>query len=35
LWHGEKIHVEQARVTPPIGIDTPEDLTRLLASQSL
>ncbi len=34
LWHGEKIHVEQARITPPIGIDTPDDLARLLASQT-
>ncbi|WP_299078327.1 3-deoxy-manno-octulosonate cytidylyltransferase [uncultured Paraglaciecola sp.] len=33
LWHGEKIHVEEARVTPPIGIDTPEDLAKLLATQ--
>ncbi|MFT2091062.1 3-deoxy-manno-octulosonate cytidylyltransferase [Paraglaciecola sp. 2405UD69-4] len=30
LWHGKKIHVEEARVTPPTGIDTPEDLKRLL-----
>lgn len=30
LWHGEKIHVEEARITPPTGIDTPEDLNRLL-----
>ncbi|NCP63126.1 MAG: 3-deoxy-manno-octulosonate cytidylyltransferase [Paraglaciecola sp.] len=30
LWHGEKIHVDIARHTPPVGIDTPEDLTRLL-----
>ncbi|MFT5924143.1 MAG: 3-deoxy-manno-octulosonate cytidylyltransferase (CMP-KDO synthetase) [Paraglaciecola sp.] len=35
LWHGEKIHVQEARVTPPIGIDTPEDLAKLLANQSL
>jgi 3-deoxy-manno-octulosonate cytidylyltransferase (CMP-KDO synthetase) len=33
LWHGEKIHVQEARITPPIGIDTPEDLARLIASQ--
>jgi 3-deoxy-manno-octulosonate cytidylyltransferase (CMP-KDO synthetase) len=33
LWHGEKIHVDIARQTPPTGIDTPEDLVRLLASQ--
>jgi 3-deoxy-manno-octulosonate cytidylyltransferase (CMP-KDO synthetase) len=32
LWHGEKIHVQEARVTPPVGIDTPEDLARLLAN---
>ncbi len=30
LWHGEKIHVETARQAPPVGIDTPEDLKRLL-----
>ncbi|MGO4892853.1 3-deoxy-manno-octulosonate cytidylyltransferase [Flavobacterium sp. W21_SRS_FM6] len=33
LWHGEKIHVDIARQTPPTGIDTPEDLVRLLALQ--
>lgn len=33
LWHGEKIHVDIARKTPPAGIDTPEDLARLIASQ--
>ncbi|MCV2883911.1 3-deoxy-manno-octulosonate cytidylyltransferase [Aestuariibacter sp. AA17] len=32
LWHGEKIHVEKARVTPPTGIDTPEDLEKLLST---
>ena len=32
LWHGEKIHVDIARQTPPAGIDTPEDLQRLLKS---
>lgn len=26
LWHGEKIHVDIAEVTPPPGVDTPEDL---------
>ncbi|TDF42030.1 3-deoxy-manno-octulosonate cytidylyltransferase [Alteromonadaceae bacterium M269] len=30
LWHGEKIHVGIAVETPPTGIDTPEDLKRLL-----
>ncbi|MEP2653959.1 MAG: 3-deoxy-manno-octulosonate cytidylyltransferase, partial [Paraglaciecola sp.] len=30
LWHGEKIHVEEAKKPPPTGIDTPEDLKRLL-----
>ncbi|MDP5030420.1 MAG: 3-deoxy-manno-octulosonate cytidylyltransferase, partial [Paraglaciecola sp.] len=35
LWHGEKIHVDIARETPPTGIDTPEDLERLLAFQGL
>jgi 3-deoxy-manno-octulosonate cytidylyltransferase (CMP-KDO synthetase) len=33
LWHGEKIHVDIARETPPAGIDTPEDLERILALQ--
>lgn len=28
LWHGEKIHVAQALIEPPAGIDTPEDLAR-------
>lgn len=32
LWHGEKIHVDIANQTPPTGIDTPEDLVRLLAN---
>ena len=32
LWHGEKIHVDIARKTPPVGIDTPEDLQRMLRS---
>lgn len=35
LWHGEKIHVDIARQTPPTGIDTPEDLKRLLADSSI
>lgn len=30
LWHGQVIHVEQAKVTPPAGIDTPEDLQNAL-----
>jgi len=34
LWHGEKIHVDVAREAPPVGIDTPEDLARLLANDS-
>ena len=33
LWHGEKIHVDIARETPPPGIDTPDDLERLVAMQ--
>ncbi|MFT4995486.1 MAG: 3-deoxy-manno-octulosonate cytidylyltransferase (CMP-KDO synthetase) [Paraglaciecola sp.] len=32
LWHGEKIHVDVARKPPPTGIDTPEDLQRILQS---
>ncbi|MDN4501220.1 3-deoxy-manno-octulosonate cytidylyltransferase [Alteromonadaceae bacterium BrNp21-10] len=31
LWHGEKIHVALAAENPPAGVDTPEDLQRLLA----
>lgn len=30
LWYGEKIHVETAKIAPPVGIDTPEDLEKLL-----
>ncbi len=30
LWYGEKIHVATAVQPPPVGIDTPEDLQRLL-----
>ena len=33
LWHGEKIHVDQAQKLPPTGIDTPEDLEKLLKTQ--
>jgi len=29
LWHGEKIHVDIAEVTPPVGVDTPEDLEAI------
>jgi len=29
LWHGAKIKVESAKVSPPGGIDTPEDLQRV------
>lgn len=32
LWYGDKIHCEQAKGQPPIGIDTPEDLERLLST---
>ena len=31
LWHGFKIHVEQACELPPVGIDTPEDLQRVIS----
>lgn len=31
LWHGEKIHVDVAVQTPPTGIDTPDDLARVLS----
>lgn len=30
LWYGEKVHVATAMQPPPVGIDTPEDLARLL-----
>ncbi|WP_027708020.1 3-deoxy-manno-octulosonate cytidylyltransferase [Zooshikella ganghwensis] len=29
LWHGKKIHVAQALVTPPRGVDTKDDLLRV------
>lgn len=29
LWNGARIHVAQARETPPAGVDTPEDLARV------
>jgi 3-deoxy-manno-octulosonate cytidylyltransferase (CMP-KDO synthetase) len=32
LWHGEKIHVAEAVCQPPTGVDTPEDLAKLLTS---
>jgi len=31
MWHGVKIHVEQAAVTPPAGVDTQQDLDRVRA----
>lgn len=31
MWHGVKIHVEQAAVTPPAGVDTQADLDRVRA----
>lgn len=30
IWYGDKIHCEVAIAQPPVGIDTPEDLERLL-----
>jgi 3-deoxy-manno-octulosonate cytidylyltransferase (CMP-KDO synthetase) len=30
LWYNDIIHVETAQAPPPVGIDTPEDLTELL-----
>lgn len=30
LYHGFKIHVDKAVATPPPGIDTPEDLAKLM-----
>ncbi|MDC0602659.1 3-deoxy-manno-octulosonate cytidylyltransferase [Aliiglaciecola sp.] len=32
LWHGERIHVDVAKQPPPTGIDTPEDLEKLIAT---
>ena len=32
LYHGYKIHVAEALSTPPPGIDTPEDLANILAT---
>lgn len=29
LWHGVRIHVDDARELPPAGVDTPEDLERV------
>ena len=29
LWNGGSIHVEPACITPPAGVDTPEDLVRV------
>lgn len=29
LWYGEKIHLDIAKQTPPVGVDTPEDLARV------
>ena len=34
LWHGKKIHVAQAQVIPPPGIDTPADLKAALQRNS-
>jgi 3-deoxy-manno-octulosonate cytidylyltransferase (CMP-KDO synthetase) len=31
LWHGERIAVHITTVTPPAGVDTPEDLARVRA----
>lgn len=31
MWHGIRIHVEQAVVTPPTGVDTQSDLDRVRA----
>lgn len=32
LWHGERIHVAQAIMHPPAGVDTEEDLARIQAA---
>lgn len=31
LWNGARIHVDNALIAPPTGVDTPEDLDRLRA----
>lgn len=31
LWNGARIHVDNALIAPPTGVDTPEDLERLRA----
>ena len=31
LWNGARIHVDNALIAPPTGVDTPEDLQRLRA----
>jgi len=31
LWYGDKIHCATANANPPVGVDTPEDLARLLS----
>lgn len=30
LWHGYKIHVDQAKELPPAGVDTEQDLQRVI-----
>lgn len=34
LWYGDAIHCAVADAAPPVGIDTPDDLTRLVAEIS-
>lgn len=34
LWHGHAIHVATAKIPPPAGIDTPEDLAAALHTLS-
>ncbi|MBT0586498.1 3-deoxy-manno-octulosonate cytidylyltransferase [Alteromonas oceanisediminis] len=34
LWYGDIVHVDEAHEPPPIGIDSPDDLQRLLAMKS-
>ena len=34
LWHGERIAVADARVAPPAGVDTEQDLERVIAALS-
>ena len=34
LFHGEKIKIEQAHIEPQAGVDTPDDLARVIEIMS-